>query len=467
MPDMIKTRDLYEAHVRRDQGAVNLGGRREFVNKMRHWLGLCDAQGNNYKKPTGDRCLREAKMQPEHFSLKELGYAIIGPRFDEFMNPGNPGSLVGYAQHRALIESRFPGQERALLEATGVGVDVSAFSDINAWTGVAGGLIERKILEQFENPMFIGDKLMPVEPTKVKEGQKVIGAARIGDLAIERTPGMPHARAQFAERYVTLQATRENALACDVYKEAAFFDLTGQVLETAGKTGEWVAYRREIDMIDAFIGGTTQNSTGTKKYKFTYKGTAQDTYVTSLTTGYLNSLSNDLVDWTSVESAWKLFVRMQDPETSTRVLVNPNMVLVSPARFNTAKLIFGATETERRTAIGATQATAVALQVQRTPRAPFGGEFEVLMSPLVEQECTGTNTGIGQLNLSQANADKYWWMWERGRPFRYMQNWPLSVFQAPANSYEMLDRGIVATWFCNERGMPSVWSPWHIVQNTN
>jgi hypothetical protein len=89
--------------------------------------------------------------------------------------------------------------------------------------------------------------------------------------------------------------------------------------------------------------------------------------------------------------------------------------------------------------------------------------MEIITSPLLEQRCVAADG----LNLSQANADDYWWAFESGKAFRYMQNYPLSVSQAAPNQYEMLDRGIVAAYFANERGVPSVWSPWHIVRNKN
>jgi hypothetical protein len=103
------------------------------------------------------------------------------------------------------------------------------------------------------------------------------------------------------------------------------------------------------------------------------------------------------------------------------------------------------------------------LQVRQTPGSPYANEYRVVWSPLIEQRCTDA-TGLA---LSQANANLYWWHLQQGKPFRYMQNWPLNVQQAAANNYDMLDRGVVASYFANERGIPSVWSPWHIVQNTN
>ncbi len=44
-------------------------------------------------------------------------------------------------------------------------------------------MIERRILEQFQNPMFVGDMICPDEQTRIAEGQKVIGAGRIGPKA--------------------------------------------------------------------------------------------------------------------------------------------------------------------------------------------------------------------------------------------------------------------------------------------
>ena len=182
--------------------------------------------------------------------------------------------------------------------------------------------------------------------------------------------------------------------------------------------------------------------------------------------GYFNDFSNPLTDWTSLQADILKFARMQDPYTGKRLLIVPNTILVNPAKVATANLIVSATGTERRTAPGATQATASTLNVSLTPSNPYSGQFEVLSSPLLEQMCTAA-AADGGLALSQSNADEYWWMLEAGKSFRYMQNYPLSVAQSAPNQYEMLDKGIVATYFANERGIPSVWSPWHIVRNTN
>lgn len=474
MPDLSKTRQLYESYVGpRDNPRPR--GRTAFVRQMRHWLGLCDAQGNDYKDRAGNRVLRESKVDASEFNLSELGLALVGPRVMELFDSSSKQFHSELVRHNLTV-GQFPDPEgRALFEAAGVGVDVSAFADINAWTGATGGLIERKILEQFQNPALIGDDLMPPEPTKINEGQKVIGVSRIGDLTQERQPGQAHQRAGFGERFVTLGKGRENALAVDVFKETGFFDLTGQVMPTAESTGEWVSFRKEIEQIDAFLGISTQVG---GRFPFVYKGVPYSTYGVNQQIGggsaptLTNQISNELIDWSAVETAWLNFVRLLDPETSTRIQVRPDRVVVNPAKLATAGLIFGATESERRTSPQGTQGTTSDLHILHKPGnivSQFFGDMKILWSALLEQRCTDAATGIARpgLGLSQAQANKFWWLFQRDKFMKWMQHYPVSAVQAPANSYDMVDRGIVMSVFVSERGFPGVFSPWHALECTN
>jgi len=445
--NILKIRELYESRKN------NPAGKLAFLNDIKHGLGLTDKNGNPNRDQAGNHKLTEQKLKPEQFSIQELAEGIIGSQWRNHFDPANGAAMARYTAARSLVESGFPNDSRALLEATGIGIDPTAFANINAFTSVVGGLIEVKILEAFQNPSLIADQLCPAEPTKLN-GQKVIGVNRIGDKGRRRNPGEPHTRAQFNERWIETPETRENALAVDVLKESVFFDLTGDILNVASSVGEELAYRKELEVIDTIIG--VNNS-------FKYNGTAYNTYVTSETLGYLNDHSNPMVDWTSIQASMLRFARMKDPGTGKRVLIQPNTILVNPARLATAQLILGANMTETRVAAGATQATAGTLQIRQTPGNPYSGQFNVLSSPLIEQRCTDADG----LNLSQSNADDYWWIMQSGKSFRYMQNYPLNVQQAAPNQYEMLDKGIVASYFANERGIPSVWSPWHIVRNKN
>ena len=443
----IKLRSLYESRVKQTNG------RWRFLTEMRKGLGLCDKEGNDHRDLAGNRTLKSKEVTPEQFSLQELAEAIIGPSWHTLFNPDSQ-ALSRYTTARSLVEGGFPNENRALVEATGFGLDPSAFLNINTFTSIVGGLVEVKILEAFQNPALIADKICPVESTKLN-GQKIIGVQNIGDRGRKRSPGETHPRAQFGERWIQTPETRENALAIDVLKETVFFDLSGSILRQAASVGEELAYRKELEVIDTILG--VNNS-------FVYNGTAYNTYQTSRTLGYLNSVVNPLVDWTSLQTSNMLFMRQQDPHTDKRLLLSPNTVLVNPAKLATINLILGASATDRRTvASGSTQSSATELQISSTPSNPYSGQFTVLSSPLIEQRCLAADG----LNLSQANTDGLWFMMEAGKTFKYMQNYPLTVTQASPNQYEMLDRGIVATYFANERGIPSVWSPWHSAKNTN
>lgn len=445
-------------------------GRVAFVEMLEQALGLRDERGRRYVTANGDHYLRRDRqaVAPERFSLAALAEAIVGPGWQKVFHPETGGQeLKSASRVKMLTMEQHGDNRRALLEATGAGVDPTSFLNINTFTAVVGGLVEVKILEKFKNPGFIMDRVYTVTPTKLN-GQKVIGVTRIGDLAEKRGIGLPHKRAQFAERFVTTPETRENALAVDVYKETVFFDLTGQVLDESGAVGEAIGYRRELEQTDTFLQVGSYQS-----FKYMDVGSLS-LYSTSvsppagfatagvaLSSWYLNDItSNELLDWTNINAALMYYKRLNDPHTGKRILQEPTFMLVNIGKEVLANLIVNATSTETRQAGGNTQATAPQLNIFSSGGPAIKQRFEILSSPLVEQRLTDSDGG----NLSIDNANKYWWL---GSPEwgYYMQNWPLTVTQAPPNQYEMLDKGIAATYFANERGIPAIIRPWAIQRN--
>jgi hypothetical protein len=320
----------------------------------------------------------------------------------------------------------------------------SAFANINAFTAVTAGLLEVSIMEGFENPAYIADQLMPAEPTKMFEGRKVIGVTRMGDQAEERLPGMPTKRAQVGERWIEQPRTVENALACEVTQEAVYLDLTGEVLGQANDVGGWLGYRKELRCIDAFIGVTNT-------YK--YKGTSYNTYQTAST--WDNDFSNELLHESDVEEVLIKFRDMTDPETGTRVLIEPNTVLVQRGKLRTINSILGDTAESHRYV----DASGSAGQ-QTLARPAYKGRFTVLESPLVYERI---NAATG-LNISASNSEKYWWMFEKGKAIKYAQNWPLRTQQAAPNQADMIDRGVVLFVKADERGVPMWYEPRRVVR---
>lgn len=477
---MIQLRPLYESltALDRDTGEVkHAHGRRDFVNAFRHNLGLCDDKGKNYINPkTGRRTLKltQESWRAEDFSMQQLAMTCAGTHYEAAFCPDNKilmKGLAAYNQHCAL---QYPDDAYATLEATGAGVDPSVFSDISTWSGVSSGLLERKILDAFEDPQFIGDELMPTEFTKIWEGQKVIGVSRVPRSAQQRSllrwpVGLPHNRTGVTERYVTLNRMRRYGDAIDLDQIAAWLDLTGQLMAHASSIGTALGMAIEFDKIDCFLGITSQIG---GEYAFKYDGTALNVYSSTAqayggppgtTIGYLNdNAGNDLVDMTNIKQSWLGFVRTTDPETGTRVTVMPDTILVNPGRLDAAWLTVRPPTVERRAAPGASQATAGILNIT-TGANPVNeyGVNKIIWSPLVEQRCTDADG----LALTQSVADSYWWHFKTGRFCKYMSFKPLDIQTISGTSYDQVDRGIVMSVFAQEIAQPSVWGPWYVQRN--
>jgi len=430
--------------LRRLRESLQAGGT---VRKLYHLMGLADERGNRYRNAAGNPILKnprnsaggeEERLRPSEFSLRELAEGLIGEDWSRKMNPDVT---------RQIAESE---ESRPILEAAGTGALMPTdFIDINAFTATVSGLLEVALLEAWQNPEYISDQLMPDEPTKVFGGKKIIGTGRAGDVAEQRQPGMPTKRVQFGERWVTTPATVENALSIEVTQEAVYLDLTGEVTKQAADIGDWLRWRKEIRCIDCFLGVTNT---------YSYNGTAYNTYLTS--GFYTNSItSNELLHWTNIQTILLTFRDMLDPTTNTRVLIKPNRILVNMEKLFTAQAILGAREVEYRDIPGSTSA-AQNIRHFNNPLAGVG-LGNPLQSPLVYQRATDSDG----LALSATNAGKLYYVWEYGRPFKYMQNWPLRFQTAAPNNIDMIDRGIVAFYKADERGVPAVIEPRTIVKS--
>jgi len=141
-----------------------------------------------------------------------------------------------------------------------------------------------------------------------------------------------------------------------------------------------------------------------------------------------------------------------------RIVVNPNLIVVSYARQKRMAAMLGATQIRIGDGSGA-GATSVAVYA---PNPMTGGGITVLASPNLDKRVTDSDG----LNLSGDSADGLWYYGEKGC-LKYSQNQPLSVVAAPADNYMMLDQGIIASYFADERGIPYWLEPRKMLKNTN
>ena len=408
-----------------------------FVGRMRHLMGLTDSRGGAYRDQAGNPLLRDpataGRIRPNEVSLRGLCEAICGDgAVDRYFAPGVTAvaSLYQEAMTRPFHEA-----------GAGTGaIGPSAFANINAFTGVVAGLLEVSIIEGFNLPEFISDKLFPAKQTRIFEGRKMRGVAGPGDKAEERLPGQPTKRVKFGERYMTQPRTVENSLAVEVLQETIYLDDTGQVTEEANNLGQWLGYRKELRCIDEFIGVTNT---------YNYNGTSYNTFLTSGV--YINDLTSNVIrHYTAFKAAELLFRDMTDPSTGVRTLIQPNAILVNRGKLiETQALLSPLASVQVRDNVGSGQV------ISQGPNIIANRNYQILESPLVYERMTASDG----LAWSTSDADGGFFMFELGKGGEYAQNWPLRVQQAAPGQLDMIDRGVVMYVKADERGIPWTTEP--------
>ena len=293
-------------------------------------------------------------------------------------------------------------------------------------------------MEAYRQEAFVVSKLVDTIPTRL-DGEKIPGVGRISDTIDRSRPG--HAVSAPGLR----RGLHRNALDHQARVHRAG-DQGGDFLRShapgaarAAEVGEVLGLNKEKRLIDLVIGVTNN---------FKWKGTSYNTYQAA--TPWINTLaSNELVDWTNVDKAEQLFADILDPNTGEPVLVHGTTVLVTPAYRFAAHRVFNATELTF-TAAGSATATVAA--------NPLSG-YRVHDSRLAYRRIVASG-------VAAADAKKWWFFGDFRRAFAYMENWPITVTQAPTGSEAEFNNDIVLRFKASERGAAAVLNPRFVVKNT-
>ena len=243
----------------------------------------------------------------------------------------------------------------------------------------------------------------------------------------------------FGEDDIETPSTIKHGLIVAVTREAIFFDRTNLILSRAAEVGEVLGLNKEKRLVDLVIGATNN-------YK--WKGTAYDTYQAAAP--WINTLTDPLLDWTDVDQAEQLLAGILDPSTGEAVLATATTLLVGPALQSTAQRILRATELR----YGANTDT-----VQTFYANPLAGQYNLAVSRLATRRLAASG-------VSAAAAAKYWFLGDFRRALAYMENWPITVTQSPANSEADFNQDIVVRFKASERGAAAVINPRHLVKCT-
>ena len=383
--------------------------------KYRELKRMYDVDGPEKTVGHLQEALRKGELKPADFSIRELAEATLSQERVRQMDPRHGDACI--------------------LEA-GDGVDVTAFSNIT------GQIVQSQILDAYEQEAFVMSKLVSTIPTRL-DGERIPGVGRIADNVAEVRPGMPYPSLGFAEDYIDTPQTTKRGFIVPVTKEAVFFDRTYLILQRAAEVGEVLGLNKEKRLLDLLV-GTTNN--------YTWKGTAYNTYSaagsgTAPDGTWINQITDELVDWTDVDAAEQLFANILDPNTGEPVLIQAATMLVTPAYRHAAHRIFNAVEI-----------TYTSGSVETKAANPLGN-YTVVESRLAYRRLIAA----GQL---AAAAKKFWFFGDFRKAFAYMENWPITVTQSPANSEADFNQDIVVRYKASERGAAAVINPRYVVKST-
>jgi len=361
-----------------------------------------------------DGALKTGAYKPSDFRIREL--------FEHFVDDG-----------REAIASWNPrsGGPKSGVKLRESGVDTAAFANIT------GQIVYTKVLDAFNDPVFIAPKVTTTVPTEF-DGEKIPGMGRTGDEAESIPEGHPYPLAGFGEEWINTPSISKRGFIVPVTKEAIFFDRTGLILERARETSQWLAVNKEKRVLDMVLGITTSYSRNGAAAVASYGDTSASHPWDNL------AASNALADYTDVENALLLFDGLLDPNTGEPIIVNATQVICGTLLVMTARRVFNATQFEY-----------VATHSTFSPSPLAGTPFEIVSNQYVTSRLTAGSV-----------ATSTWFLGDFRNAFWYMENWPITSVEAPSNSELEFTHDIVARYKVSERGTPAAIEPRRAVKNT-
>jgi len=259
--------------------------------------------------------------------------------------------------------------------------------DSTAFPKATAALIHKKVMDGYQMINTIGDQLVTVVPSSLKQ-ETIVGfnAAEGPKQVLE---GMPYEDSSISEKYVTI-TNRKFGRLISVTEEAIMFDQTGQLLQRAYKIGQKAAYYREKEIVECVIDANT-----TSYYP---SGSATALYASG--NGNLISSGGGVMNVAALEAV-KLLINAQTDSNGDYVLINDGaMILLVPP-----DLEVDAWEMLKATTVtgvsGATSADGVpgSLNYFGGPNF-FAGKYRILSSPFCS---TSTAWYLGDFK------EDFWW----------------------------------------------------------
>ena len=421
----VKARNLYRELAA--EGAIGRG--KSAIDASRCCGTLQEAlESGRHGRPGG--------LASEDFSLRDLAANLIVSRGD--LQP------VG---HGFIQEMFDPSNPEPVQEAM-------AAMDTTAFVGVTGQILINKLLAAYTQEEFVVSKLVPNVPTRLN-GERIPGITMPRDPGEDVTKikeGEPFRTVGFAEEYVETPATDKHGVIIPVTKEAVFFDRTGLVLERAKTVGELLGLQKEKRLLGVVIGAV--NTYREKRYGDLAPVNLETFYAADDNGRWTNHFDgNPLNDYTNIDFGDQQFANTVDPNTGEPIIIGKRFVL-APAQLRlriqqiaTATDLWKLTNTQTMWA-GSTNFPAVGT-IGRNLVADVGYATSAQLYAQLKL----------QLGLDATTAQGYWFYGDIAKAFAYMENWPITVVQAPAASEADFAQDIPFRFKASERGAAAVMEP--------
>ena len=204
-----------------------------------------------------DTSLTEKKMKPEQVSIAELWRACTGD-----------APISAYT----TLEDDFRNIAETVIKE-----DLNAMGS-TLFAKATGALINSKVRGAYDITPGIGDRLVTVLPSKMKN-ETIVGFTNM-DTVDEVDEGGEYPQVGFQELYFTGTNKKYGAI-ISITEETIKFDQTAQILDRAGRIGERAKLYKEKLIIDGVVGPAINSSTNSI---FKPLGTAAVPYSTSART---------------------------------------------------------------------------------------------------------------------------------------------------------------------------------------
>lgn len=319
------------------------------------------------------------------------------------------------------------------------------------FTNISNRIILDGVKDGFADPEFIGSKMV-TEETSRRDGGRFGAIVPPYEEAKEIEEGGEYPDAKMGEDYWDLPYSKKVGQKIGITREAIAFDQTGDLIEAARRVGYNVGLAKELRTLRVVLGIWNP---------YSRKGVQAATFISSGPRANIVT-SNDLVDYTDVETAVNKFVDMTDENTGRPIVVMPKQMLVAPHKVITARTIMNAIQVMRKSDSG---------NLETTFTNPIG-DMEILSSQwalwVLQQatidKYTGAAPGTAYTPLDAAHAKATWWVGDFKRAYRYRTIFPLAVEQATGTDAAFY-RDIVAEFKAGERGIAWVYRPQYVVEN--